>query len=211
MPAKAPANNAPVNIAPVSNAALPPPIKMPVNGGKRPGRVTTFIADRFTIWGKWTIGILFASFAALILLLYLAVQWVTYTALVWGNGSSNSVTLIRDIGHGGPSQITVTFTDHTLLVTEVDANDPNHVTVMKVNEAIALPEGSTVVTASLQDVLQSGRLDLVINLKGGLAYHTEFTTILINNVDALKQNPQAPGLRAPTAAELNKALQKLGS
>jgi hypothetical protein len=51
----------------------------------------------------------------------------------------------------------------------------------------------------------------VIHLKGGIAYHTEFTTILINNVAALKQNPQAPGLRAPTAAELNEALQKLGS
>ena len=205
MPAKAPVNN-----APVSNAALPP-IHMPVNGGKRPGRVTTFIADRFTIWGKWTIEILFASFAIVILLLYLAVQWVTYTALVWGNGNNNAVTLIRDIGHGGPSEITVTFTDHTLLVTEVDANDPSRVTVMKVNEAIAIPEGASVLTASLQDVLQSGRLDLVINLKGGLAYHTEFTTILVNNVAALKQNPQAPGLRAPTAAELDKALQKLGS
>ncbi len=177
----------------------------------KPGKVTTFFANRVAAWGKWTIGILLAVFAIVILLGYLAVQWVAYTALVWGNGSNDSVTLIHDIGHGGPSEITVTFTDHTLLVTEIDNNDLSRVTVLKVNEAIALPESGSVVTASLQDVLQSGRLDLVISLKGGLAYHTEFTTILINNVAALKQNPQAPGLRAPTAAELEKALQKLGS
>jgi hypothetical protein len=173
--------------------------------------VTTFIADRFTLWGKWTLGILFASFAIVCLLAYLGLQWVTYTTEVWGNGTNNAVTLVQDIGHGGVSEITVTFSDHVLLVTEVDANDPSRVTVMKVNEQIALPEGSSVVTASLQDVLKSGRLDLVIRLKGGLAYHTEFTTLLINNVDAIKTNPQAPGLRAPTAAELNQALQKLGS
>ncbi len=169
------------------------------------------MADRFTIWGKWTVGLLFVGFALVCLLLYLAVQWTTYTALVWGNGSNNAVTLIRNIGHGGTSEITVTFTDNTLLVTEVDANDPSRVTVMKVNEAIAIPEGSSVLTASLQDILQKGRLDLIISLKGGLAYHTEFTTILINNVAALQQNPQAPGLRAPTPAELAEALQKLSS
>lgn len=182
-----------------------------VNPIKKPGRVTQYIADRFSLWGKWTLAILFACFAILCLLLYLAVQWVAYTTLVWGNGSSNAVTLIQNIGHGGVSEITVTFSDHTLLVTEVDANDPGRMTVMKVNEVIALPDAGSVVTASLQEVLQSDRLDLVIKLKGGLAYHTEFTTILINNVDAVKQNPQAPGFRAPTAAELNQALQKLGT
>ncbi len=145
------------------------------------------------------------------LLLYLAVQWVMYTALTWGNGTNNAVTLVRDIGHGGISQVTVTFSDHTLLVTEVDANDPSRVTVMKVNQQIAIPDENSVLTVSLQEVLQPGRLDLVIRLKGGLAYHTEFTTLLINNVDAVKTNPHAPGFRAPTAAELNQALQKLGS
>ena len=154
---------------------------------------------------------LFTSFVIVLLLLYLALQWVTYTTLVWGNGTNDAVTLVRDIGHGGLSTVTVTFSDHTLLVTEVDANDPSRVTVMKVNEVIAIPDNSSVVTASLQALLQPGRLDLVIDIKGGLAYHTEFTTILINNEAALKQNPQAPGLRVPTAAELNKALQKLGS
>ncbi len=199
MPAKAPGSSI---HAPIPPAA--PPVK-------RPGRVTTFIADRFTLWGKWTLGILFASFAIVCLLLYLGLQWVTYTTQVWGNGANNAVTLVRDIGHGGVSEITVTFSDHILLVTEVDANDPSRVTVMKVNEQIAIPDGSSVLRASLQDVLKSGRLDLVIQLKGGLAYHTEFTTLLINNVDAIKTDPQAPGLRVPTAAELSKALQKLGS
>jgi hypothetical protein len=163
------------------------------------------------MWGKWTIGMLFAGFAIICLLLYLAVQWITYTTLVWGNGTNNAVTLVENIGHGGMSEITVAFNDHTLIVTEVDANDPSRVTVMKVNEQIAIPDGSSVLTASLQEVLQSGRLDLVIRLKGGLAYHTQFTTVLVNNVDAVKKNPQAPGFRAPTSAELTQALQKLGS
>jgi hypothetical protein len=182
-----------------------------VNVPRRPGRVTQYLSARWNSWGKWTIGLFFAGFVIICLLVYLAVQWVTYTSLVWGNGANNAVTLIRDIGHGGISEVTVAFSDHTLLVTEVDANDPGRMTVMKVNEVIVLPDDSTVLTASLQEVLKSGRLDLVIRLKGGLAYHTEFTTVLINNVAAVKQNPQAPGFRAPTAAELNQALQKLGS
>jgi hypothetical protein len=205
VPANAPANN--VN-APAKPSPAPAVKNLAV---KKPGRVTTFIADRFTLWGKWTIGILFACFAIACLLVYLAVQWVTYTTLVWGNGANNAVTLVRDIGHGGVSEVTVTFSDHTLLVTEVDNNDPGRVTVMKVNEQIMIPDDSSVLTASLQSVLQPGRLDLVIKLKGGLAYHTEFTTLLINNVEAVRQNPQAPGFRAPTAAELSQALQKLGS
>ncbi len=193
MPANAPVNQATANPA------------------RKPGRVTQYMTDRVSSWGKWSIGLLFAGFAVILLLLYLAVQWVTYTTLVWGNGTNNAVTLIQDIGHGGVSEITVTYTDHTLLVTEVDANDPNRVTVLKVNERIAIADGSSVLTASLQEVLQSGRLDLVIRLKGGLAYHTQFTTILINNVEAVKKDPKAPGLRAPTSAELNQALQKLGT
>lgn len=193
MSANAPANQAPATIP------------------RQPGRVTRYLSARFNSWGKWTIGMLFAGFAIICLLLYLGVQWVTYTSLVWGNGANNAVTLIRDIGHGGTSQVTVAFSDHTLLVTEMDANDPGRVTVMKVNEVILLPDESTVVTATLEEILKSGRLDLVIRLKGGLAYHTEFTTVLINNVAAVKQDPQAPGFRAPTAAELKQALQKLGS
>ncbi|HEU5368534.1 MAG TPA: hypothetical protein VFU69_08725 [Ktedonobacterales bacterium] len=200
MRAHAPANSI---ISPVNPAAA--------KAAKRPGRVTTFLVDRYTSWGRWALGILFACFAIVCLLVYLAVQWTTYHTLMWGNGTSNAVTLVRDIGHGGVSEVTVTFSDHILLVTEVDANDPNRVTVMKVNEQIVLPDDGSVLTAALQDVLQPGRLDLVIKLKGGIAYHTEFTTILINNVDAVKKNPQAPGFRAPTAAELNQALQKLNS
>jgi hypothetical protein len=202
-----PANQVLVNQSSINQLpSSQPPVKPP----RRPGRVTQFIEDRFLLWGKWTIGVLFAGFAIVILLLYLAVQWITYTTLVWGNGTNTAVTLVQDIGHGGVSEITVTFSNHTLLVSEVDNNDPSRVTVMKVNEEIALPEGSSVLTASLQPVLQSDRLDLVIKLKGGLAYHTLFTTILINNVDAIRTNPQAPGLRVPTAAELNQALQRLG-
>lgn len=200
MPANPSPNNAPV---------LPKPAPSP--SAKPPGRVTAFLADRYNSWGRWSIAVLFAAFLVVLLLLYLAVQWVIYTTLVWGNGTNNAVTLVRDIGHGGISEVTVTFSDHTLLVTEVDANDPSRVTVMKVNQQIAIPDDSSVLTASLQEVLQPGRLDLVIKLKGGLAYHTEFTTLLINNVDAVKTNPHAPGFRVPTASELNQALQKLGS
>jgi hypothetical protein len=197
--------NAPANsiISPVNQPAP--------KAVRKPGRVTTFLVDRYTSWGRWALGILFACFAIVCLLVYLAVQWTMYHALMWGNGTNNAVTLVRDIGHGGISQITVSFSDHTLLVTEVDANDPGRVTVMKVNQQIAIPDDSTVLTASLQEVLQPGRLDLVIKLKGGLAYHTEFATILVNNVDAVQKNPQAPGFRAPTAAELNQALQKINS
>jgi hypothetical protein len=193
MPANAPANQAPAK-----------PIK-------QPGKVTRFMTDRFHLWGKWTIGILFVTFAVICLLLYLAVQWIAYTTLVWGNGTNNAVTLIQDVGHGGVSQITVTFHNQSLFVTEVNENDPSRVTVLKVNEEIALPDTSSVLTASLQSVLQPGRLDLVIRLKGGLAYHTEFTTILINNVDAMKKDAQAPGFRMPTPAEWKQAQQKLGS
>ncbi len=180
-------------------------------GVRQPGKVTTFLSTRFQLWGKWTLGILFACFVVICLLAYLLLQWVTYSWLVWSNASSSSVTLMRDIGHGGMSEITVTFSNHTLIVIDVDGYDPQHTTVMKVNEAIAIPDNDGVVTASLDTILQSNRLDLVIKIKGGLAYHTEFATILINNVAALKSNPQAPGFREPTAAELQQALQKLGS
>lgn len=190
----------------------PAPAKPAAPGGVRqPGKLTHFFAARFQLWGKWTLGILFAGFLLICLLAYLLVQWLTYTWLVWGNASSSSVTLIQDIGHGGPSEITVTFSNHALMVIDVDGNDPQRTTVMKVNEEIAIPDNSGVVTASLQDLLQPGRLDLIIKIKGGLAYHTEFSTILVNNVDALQKNPQAPGFREPTSAELQQALQKLGS
>jgi len=201
MPANSPANQAAV---PLVNQAAP-------KAANPPGKVTRFFTARFRLWGKWMVGLLFASFAIICLLVYLAVQWFTYTTLVWGNGSSSAVTLSQDIGHGGISEITVTFNDHTLLVTDLDGSDPQRVTVMKVNEEIAIPDSAGVVTADLQNILQSNRLDLIIRIKGGLAYHTEFTTILVNNVDAVKKNPQAPGFRQPTADELQQALQKLGS
>jgi hypothetical protein len=200
-----------LRVNPPANSIVSPANKAAPKAVRKPGRVTTFLVDRYTSWGKWALGILFACFAIVCLLVYLAVQWTTYHMLEWGNGASNAVTLVRDIGHGGVSEVTVTFSDQVLLVTEVDANDPNRITVMRVNEQIAIPDDGSVLTASLQEVLQPGRLDLVIKLKGGIAYHTEFTTILINNVDAVKKNPQAPGFRAPTAAELNQALQKINS
>jgi hypothetical protein len=183
----------------------------PAGGARQPGKVTQFFAARFQLWGKWTLGILLASFAVIALLAYLLVQWATYSWLVWGNGSSNAVTLIKDIGHGGLSEITVAFSDHSLIVTDIDGNNPQRATVMKVNEVIAIPDNDGVVTASLADILQPGRLDLIIKIKGGLAYHTEFATLLVNNIAALKANPQAPGFREPTSAELQQALPKIGS
>ena len=187
------------------------PAKPAAGGARQPGKLTSFFTSRFQLWGKWTLGILFAGFLVICLLAYLLIQWMTYTWLVWGNASSSSVTLLKDIGHGGMSEITVTFSNHTLMVIDVDGNDPQRTTVMKVNEAIAIPDNDGIVTASLEDILQPGRLDLIIKIKGGLAYHTEFATILVNNVDALKQNPQAPGFREPTPTELQQALQKIGS
>jgi hypothetical protein len=195
-----------------ANAPAPAPVKPASPGGVRqPGKVTTFLTARFQLWGTWTLGILFAGFLVICLLVYLLVQWVSYSWLVWGNASSSSVTLIRDIGHGGLSQITITFSNHTLFVIDVDNNDPQRTTVLRVNEEIAIPDNDGVVTASLEPLLQANRLDLVIKIKGGLAYHTEFATILVNNVEALQKDPHAPGLREPTASELQQARQKLGA
>ncbi len=173
--------------------------------------MTQFFASRFQVWGRWAIAVFLGCFIVISLLVYLLVQWISYSYWVGQNGQSNSVTLTQDIGHGGVSAITVLFHDHTLVVVEVDNNDPQRVSVIKANQEIAIPDGSGVVNASLQSLLQPGRLDLVITIRGGIAYHTEFTTFLVNNIDQLKQNPQAPGFREPSANELHQALQKLGS
>ncbi len=195
------------NMAPSpANAPLHPA----AGSARQPGKMTQFFASRFQVWGRWALGVFLASFLAICLLVYLLVQWATYTYWVWQNGQSSSVTLIQDIGHGGVSEITVLFHDHSLLVIDVDNDDPQRTTVIKANQQIAIPDGGGVVHASLQDVIRLGRLDLIITIRGGLAYHTQFTTLLVNNVDALKKNPQAPGFREPTADELRKALQKLG-
>ena len=173
--------------------------------------MTTFFTHRFQTWGRWAIAVFLGSFVVIALLVYVLVQWMTYSFWVWQNGQSDAVTLIQDIGHGGPSAITVTFHDHTLLVTDVDNNDPQRTSVIKANEEIAIPDGSAVVNAALKNLLQPGRLDLVISIRGGLAYHSEFTTFLVNNVDEVQKNPQAPGFREPTAEEMKAALAKLGA
>jgi hypothetical protein len=124
---------------------------------------------------------------------------------------TDSVTLVADLGHGGDSQITVVFTpDDWLQVTEIDNNDPTRVTVLSLTQVIALADSKVVLEAQLVAILVPGRLDLVIQLDSGQAYQPVFTTILINNVAAVKQNPHGPGLRAPTAAELQQARQQLG-
>jgi hypothetical protein len=178
---------------------------------RQPGKVTSFFTQRFQLWGKWAVAVFLGSFVVLALLVYLLVQWVTYSYWVWHNGQSDAITLIQDIGHGGPSAITVTFHNHTLVVVDVDNNDPARTSVIKANQEIALPDNAGVVQASFKSLLQPGRLDLVISIRGGLAYHSEFTTFLVNNVDAVKKNPQAPGFREPTADEMKAALPKLGS
>ncbi|HLW01933.1 MAG TPA: hypothetical protein VKT82_24990 [Ktedonobacterales bacterium] len=124
---------------------------------------------------------------------------------------TDSVTLVADLGHGGESQVTVLFTpDDWLQVTEIDNNDPTRVTELSVTQMIALADNKVVVEAQFQAILQPGRLDLIIQLDSGQAFQPAFTTILINNVTAVKKNPHAPGLRAPTASELQLARQKLG-
>jgi hypothetical protein len=197
-------------------AQLPPSVSAVGNvpaGGilRQSGKMTTFFTHRFQTWGRWAIAVFLGSFLVIALLVYLLVQWTTYTFWVWQNGQSDSVTLIQDIGHGGPSAITVTFHDHTLLVIDVDNNDPQRTSVIKANEEIAIPDGSGVVNASFKNLLQPGRLDLVISIRGGLAYHSQFVTFLVNNAAEVKKNPQAPGFREPTADEMKAALSKLGS
>jgi hypothetical protein len=152
--------------------------------------------------------------AVLLLCGYLLLAGGLYASRLWEARQTNSVTLLQDIGHGGTSQITVTFERAHLMVTEIDNDDPQRVTILQVDEAIVLGTDKTVVEAWFQAVLQPGRLDLVIQLEGGLdwpPYHPQFTTVLINNVAALQNNPHAPGLRAPTAQELQQALRALGT
>lgn len=125
---------------------------------------------------------------------------------------TNSVTLVADLGHGGDSQITVLFTaDDWLQVTEIDHDDPTRVTRLSVTQVIALADSKVVLEACLQAILVPGRLDLVMQLDSGQAFQPVFTTILINNVAAVKTNPHAPGLRAPTANELQQARHKLSA
>lgn len=178
---------------------------------RQSGKMTTFFTSRFQIWGRWAIAVFLGSFIVLALLVYVLVQWLTYSYWVWHNGQSDAITLIQDIGHGGPSAITVTFHNHTLLVMDVDNNDPERTSVIKANEEIAIPDNAGVVQAYFKNLLKPDRLDLVISIRGGLAYHSEFTTFLVNNVDEVKKNPQAPGFREPTAAEMKAALPKLGA
>ncbi len=178
---------------------------------RQPGKVTTFFTSRFQIWGKWAIAVFLGSFVMLALLVYVLIQWTTYSYWVWQNGQSDAITLIQDIGHGGPSAITVTFHNHTLVVVDVDNNDPERTSVIKASQEIAIPDNASLVQASLKHLLQSDRLDLVISIRGGLAYHSEFTTFLINNVDAVKKDPHAAGFREPTADEMKAALPKLGA
>jgi hypothetical protein len=124
---------------------------------------------------------------------------------------TDSVTLVADLGHGGESQVMVVFTpDDWLQVTEIDNDDPTRVTELSVTQVIALADNKVVVEAQFQAILQPERLDLILQLDSGQAFQPVFTTILINNVAAVKKNPHAPGLRAPTASELQLARQKLG-
>lgn len=125
---------------------------------------------------------------------------------------TDSVTLVADLGHGGDSQITVLFTtDDWLQVTEIDNDDPTRVTELAVTQMIALADSKVVVEAWLQAMLVPGRLDLVMQLDSGQAFQPALTTVLINNVAAVKKDPHAPGLRAPTASELQRARQQLGA
>ena len=161
-------------------------------------------------WQRWDVAV---GTAVLLLVAYLLLAGVLYASRLWEARQTNSVTLLQDLGHGGESQITVTFERNHLMVTEIDNDDPTRVTILTVTEAIVLSTDKTVLEAWFQAVLQPSRLDLVIQLDGGLdwpPYHPQFTTILINNSAAIKQDPHAPGLRAPTAAELQQALHKLG-
>jgi hypothetical protein len=199
-------NNSLVNSS-VGAPAVPPAGR----GVRQPGKMTQFIAHRVQAWGKWTVGLLLGGFLLVVVLGYLAVQWTTYTVLVWQNGQNSAVTLLGDLGHGGMSAVTVTFSDHSLVVVEVDNNDPQRTTVMRVQTTITLGDTSTVIEATLQSVLTPHRLDLVIKLHGGFAYRTQFTTVLINNVEAMKTDPHAPGFREPTADELRQALQKINA
>jgi hypothetical protein len=146
---------------------------------------------------------------------YLLLAGGLYAYRLWqARAGTNAVTLLQDVGHGGVSQITVTFAEHQLTVTEIVGADPQRVTILQVKQVIALPTDKVVLVAWLQAVLQPGRLDLVIQLDGGLdfpPYHPLFTTLLVNNVAALKKDPHAPGFRAPTTQELQQALRTLGT
>jgi hypothetical protein len=143
--------------------------------------------------------------------LLLAGGWYAYR--LWqARAGTNAVTLLQDVGHGGVSQITVTFAQHQLTVTEIVGADPQRVTVLQVKQVIALPTEKVVLVAWLQAVLQPGRLDLLVQLDGGLdfpPYRPLFTTLLVNNVAAVKKDPHAPGFRAPTTQELQQALRTL--
>jgi hypothetical protein len=124
---------------------------------------------------------------------------------------TDSVTLVANLGHSGDSQITVLFTtDDWLQVTEIDNDDPTRVTQLSVTQVIALADSKVVVEAWLQAILVPGRLDLVMQLESGQAFQPAFTTMLVNNVAAVKKDPHAPGLRAPTASELQQARHNLG-
>jgi hypothetical protein len=160
-------------------------------------------------WWDVAVGALVVAVVA-----YLALAGVLYASRLWQARQTNSVTLLQDLGHGGTSQVTVLFGHNHLTVTEIDQNDPQRVTILTVNEAIVLSTDKTVLEAWFQAVLQPSRLDLVIQIEGGLdwpPYHPQFTTILVNNVAAIQKDPHAPGLRAPTTAELQQALHVLGT
>jgi hypothetical protein len=163
-------------------------------------------------WNWWSVAV---STLVLLLVGYLLLAGVLYIFRQWEARQTNAVTLLQDIGHGGLSQVTITFEHNHLMVVEVDNNDPGRVTILQVNEAIVLSTDKTVLEAKFQAILQPGRLDLVIEIDGGLdlpyPYHPQFTTLLINNLAAITHDPHAPGLRAPTPTELQQALQKLGT
>lgn len=162
-------------------------------------------------WQRWDVAV--GTLVGLVVV-YLLLAGVLYASRLWEARQTNSVTLWQDLGHGGMSQVTVVFENNHLLVSEIDNNDPQRVTILTVNEAIVLSTDKTVLEAWFQAVLLPSRLDLVLQLDGGLdwpPYHPQFTAILINNVAAVTKDPHAPGLRAPTASELQQALHKLGS
>ncbi len=190
-----PIDEAPAEIALERNAAPVPPAQKP--------------HKRIQHWDV-VVGTL-----VVLLCSYLLLAGMRYAYRLWQARQSNSVVLVQNIGHGGDSQITVTFTsDDWLMVSEIDNDDPTRVTVLAVTQVIALANDKVVLEAWLQTILQPGRLDLVMQLDGGLdwlPYRPLFTTILVNNVAAVQKNPHAPGLRAPTAAELQQALRALGT
>lgn len=158
----------------------------------------------------WTVAAGIPVFLLVGYLVLLPVGFYVYRALQ--ARQTDSVTLVADLGHGGVSQITVLFTtDDWLQVTAIDNDDPTRVTELAVTQVIALADSKVVVEAWLQAILVPGRLDLVMQLDSGQAFQPALTTVLINNVAAVKKDPHAPALRAPTASELHQARQKLGA